>query len=275
MKSICNGKRYISTNMADSKKIVLIGAGNVATHLGLSLQQKGCEVVQVYSRTSESASLLADMLGVPYATSLAEVVCDADIYIVALKDAVFQELLPVIIKGREKALFVHTAGSLPMSLWEGTVSRYGVLYPMQTFSKQRAVNFEEVSFFVEASGVEELDTLKGLAGLLSPRVYEANSEQRKYLHLSAVFACNFTNHMYALSAHLLKRQHLPFEAMLPLIDETCRKVHELLPQDAQTGPAVRGDHNVMSNHLDLLCDEPEIKELYEKISESISRMNKV
>jgi predicted short-subunit dehydrogenase-like oxidoreductase (DUF2520 family) len=81
--------------------------------------------------------------------------------------------------------------------------------------------------------------------------------------------------MYALSAHLLKRQHLPFEAMLPLIDETCRKVHELLPQDAQTGPAVRGDHNVMSNHLDLLCDEPGIKELYEKISESISRMNKI
>ena len=262
--------------MAVSKKIVLIGAGNVATHLGVSLQQKGCEVVQVYSRTPESASLLAGILNVPYVTSLSEVACDADIYIVALKDAVFQELLPAIVKGREKALFVHTAGSLPMSLWEGAVSNYGVLYPMQTFSKQRAVNFEEVSFFVEASGAEDLKTLKEIAGLLSPRVYEANSEQRKYLHLSAVFACNFANHMYALSAHLLKQQNLPFEAMLPLIDETARKVHELLPQDAQTGPAVRDDRNVMSSHMDLLSDEPEIRELYEKISESIYRMgNKV
>ena len=262
--------------MAVSKKIVLIGAGNVATHLGVSLQQKGCKIVQVYSRTPESASLLAGLLNVPYATSLAEVVDDADIYIVALKDAVFQELLPAIVKGREKALFVHTAGSLPMSLWEGAVSKYGVLYPMQTFSKQRAVNFEEVSFFVEAGGAEDLKTLKEVAGLLSPRVYEANSEQRKYLHLSAVFACNFANHMYALSAHLLKRQNLPFEAMLPLIDETARKVHELLPQDAQTGPAVRDDRNVMSSHMDLLSDEPGIRELYEKISESIYRMgNKV
>ena len=262
--------------MAVSKKIVLIGAGNVATHLGVSLQQKGCEVVQVYSRTPESASLLAGILNVPYVTSLSEVACDADIYIVALKDAVFQELLPAIVKGREKALFVHTAGSLPMSLWEGAVSNYGVLYPMQTFSKQRAVNFEEVSFFVEASGAEDLKTLKEIAGLLSPRVYEANSEQRKYLHLSAVFACNFANHMYALSAHLLKQQNLPFEAMLPLIDETARKVHELLPQDAQTGPAVRDDRNVMSSHMDLLSDEPGIRELYEKISESIYRMgNKV
>lgn len=272
MKSICNGKRYISTNMADSKKIVLIGAGNVATHLGLSLQQKGCEVVQVYSRTSESASLLAGRLGVPYATSLAEVVCDADIYIVALKDAVFQELLPVIIKGREKALFVHTAGSLPMSLWEGVVSRYGVLYPMQTFSKQRAVNFEEVSFFVEASGVEELDTLKGLAGLLSPRVYESNSEQRKYLHLSAVFACNFTNHMYALSAGLLEKYGMPFDAMLPLIDETARKVHGLSPKEAQTGPAIRRDGNVMDKHLAMLSDDPVLQEIYQKISESIQTL---
>ena len=247
----------------------------MATHLGVSLQQKGCEVVQVYSRTPESAALLAGMLNVPDVTSLSEVACDADIYIVALKDAVFLELLPVIIKGREKALFVHTAGSLPMSLWKGAVSRYGVLYPMQTFSKQRAVNFEEVSFFVEASDAEELKTLKEIAGLLSPRVYEANSEQRKYLHLSAVFACNFANHMYALSAYLLKRQNLPFEAMLPLIDETSRKVHELLPQDAQTGPAIRGDHNVMSSHLELLSDEPGIRELYEKISESIYRMGKV
>ena len=276
MKNTCNGKKFISTSMADNKRVVLIGAGNVATHLGMALKRAGHEVMQVYSRTETSASALAERLGVPFAISLDEVFADADLYIVSVKDAVLQELLPSVVKGREGALFVHTAGSMPMDVWKGIAVRYGVLYPMQTFSKQRAVNFEEVSFFVEASGAEDLKTLKEIAGLLSPRVYEANSGQRKYLHLSAVFACNFANHMYALSAHLLKQQNLPFEAMLPLIDETARKVHELLPQDAQTGPAVRDDRNVMSSHMDLLSDEPEIRELYEKISESIYRMgNKV
>ena len=257
--------------MAVSKKIVLIGAGNVATHLGVSLQQKGCKIVQVYSRTPESASLLAGLLNVPYATSLAEVVDDADIYIVALKDAVFQELLPAIVKGREKALFVHTAGSLPMSLWEGAVSNYGVLYPMQTFSKQRAVNFEEVSFFVEASGAEDLKTLKEIAGLLSPRVYEANSEQRKYLHLSAVFACNFSNAVYNMASELLEKHGLPFEAMLPLIDEAARKVHRMSPTEAQTGPARRGDENVMNAHKAMLDDE--LANIYETLSNYIMKRN--
>ena len=272
MKSICNGKKCILTNMADSKKIVLIGAGNVATHLGLELKRKGFQVVQVFSRTEKSASELAGLLDVSYTTSLNAVVCDADIYVVALKDAAFQEQLPYIIKGREEALFVHTAGSLPMDVWKGHVPRYGVLYPMQTFSKSREIDFDKVSFFVEANTSGDLLLLKEIAGELSPKVYEATSEQRKYLHLSAVFACNFANHMYALSASLLKQYNLPFEAMLPLIDETARKVHELSPQEAQTGPAARGDMNVMSAHLELLADEPVYRELYEKISDSIQRL---
>lgn len=262
----------MSTSMGANKKIVLIGAGNVATHLGVGLQRGGCRIVQVYSRTEKSASELASRLSVPYTTSFAEVTAGADMYIVALKDDAFQEQLPNIIKGREGALFVHTAGSLPMSLWENRVTRYGVLYPMQTFSKQREVDFAKVSFFVEASGDEELQMLKEMAGLLSPNVYEATSGQRKYLHLSAVFACNFVNHMYAVSACLLKRKGLPFEAMLPLIDETARKVHELSPLKAQTGPAVRNDASVMRSHLELLADEPAFRELYEKISGSIHQM---
>lgn len=261
--------------MANIKKIVLIGAGNVATHLGIELKRKGFNITQVFSRTEKSASELASLLDVSYTTALQDVVYDADIYVVALKDSALHEQLPYIIKGRENALFVHTAGSLPMDVWKDYVSRYGVLYPMQTFTKSREVDFSKVSFFVEADRVEDLNLLKMIAGSLSPKVYEATSEQRKYLHLSAVFACNFSNHMYALSAYLLKQKNLPFEAMLPLIDETTRKVHELLPQEAQTGPAIRGDMNVMSAHLDLLTDEPLIRELYEKLSNSIYRFNDV
>jgi predicted short-subunit dehydrogenase-like oxidoreductase (DUF2520 family) len=143
---------------------------------------------------------------------------------------------------------------------------------MQTFSKAREVDFNSVSFFVEANGDSDLMVLKDMASALSPKVYEATSPQRTSLHMAAVFACNFTNHMYALSARLLEKNGLPFDAMLPLIDETARKVHELHPQDAQTGPAVRRDENVMGKHLTMLEDEPGIKEIYKMISDSIQEL---
>lgn len=250
-------------------RIVLIGAGNVATHLALALQKAGNEVVQVFSRTEESALRLAGRLGASFTTSVDALCTDADLYVAAVKDVALPELIPAIVKGREDALFVHTAGSLPMSLWKGYARRYGVLYPMQTFSKARTVDFSTVSFFVEALDGGDLEVLKALARSLSPKVYEATSEQRMYLHVAAVFACNFTNHMYALSARLLESKGLPFEAMLPLIDETARKVHELSPAQAQTGPAVRRDTNVMCKHSDMLADDPQLRELYEKISKSI------
>ena len=253
-------------------KIVLIGAGNVATHLGKAFLKKGINIVQIYSRTESSAIELAEILSVPYATSLGNIVCDADLYIVALKDVVLHELIPLIVKGRENAFFVHVSGSLPMNIWEGYAKNYGVLYPMQTFSKQREVDFREVSFFVEANHQIGIEALKDLAGKLSSKVYELTSEQRKYLHIAAVFACNFTNHMYALCDRLLKAQGVPFEVMLPLIDETARKVHELKPQDAQTGPAIRNDKNIIESHLNMLDDEPGLKEIYEMISNSIHRL---
>jgi predicted short-subunit dehydrogenase-like oxidoreductase (DUF2520 family) len=143
---------------------------------------------------------------------------------------------------------------------------------MQTFSKARKVDFASVSFFVEANHQADKEVLKELAGALSPKVYEATSAQRTYLHMAAVFACNFANHMYTLSAQLLEKNGLPFDAMLPLIDETARKVHGLHPHDAQTGPAIRGDENVMGKHLAMLADEPEIKEIYRIISNSIQEL---
>ena len=254
---------------AGKKRIVLIGAGNVATHLGVALQQAGWEIAQVYSRTEASASELANRLQVPFVTSIAEVCTDADVYIVAVKDDALKSLIPELVKGREGGLFVHTAGSVPMSVWESYCIRYGVFYPMQTFSKQKPVGFSKVPFFLEGDGAETLAMLKELACTLSEKVYDATSEQRMALHMAAVFACNFTNHMYALSAHLLEKNGLPFDAMLPLIDETARKVHELAPKAAQTGPAIRKDMDVMNKHLDMLSAEPELREIYKMISNSI------
>lgn len=245
-------------------KIALIGAGNLATNLGRALVVAGHTVCQVYSRTQESADALATKLGSRGTSNLSEVVTDAQLYIVALKDSVLDEVLPILLAGRGHALWVHTAGSVPMSVWsEHGLKHYGVLYPMQTFSKAREVDFAEIPFFLEASGKMEMDILRSVAASMSRRVYEADSEQRRYLHLSAVFACNFANAMYTASARLLEEHGLSFEAILPLIDETARKVHTLHPAEAQTGPAVRYDRNVIDKHLTMLDGHPLYRELYE------------
>ena len=254
--------------------VVFIGAGNLATNLAKALYYKGFRIVQVYSRTEESARALAEKVEADYTTDLQEISKDAKLYIVSLKDAAFVELLPQITEDKQKSLLVHTAGSIPMSVWEGHAERYGVFYPMQTFSKQREVDFQEVPFFIEAKRAEDTELLKAIASTLSEKVYEADSEQRKSLHLAAVFICNFTNHMYALAADLLEKYNLPFE-VLPLIDETARKVHELAPRDAQTGPAVRYDENVMSNHLAMLVDSPALQEIYKLMSKSIHEHHKL
>lgn len=249
--------------------VVFIGAGNLATNLAKALYRKGFRIVQVYSRTEESARALAGVVEAGYTTDLQDVSKEAKLYIVSLKDDALDELLPQITEGKQDALLVHTAGSIPMNIWEGYAVHYGVFYPMQTFSKQREVDFREVPFFIEARKAEDVNLLKAVAGTLSEKVYDANSEQRRSLHLAAVFTCNFTNHLYVLAAQLLEEYNLPFDVMLPLIDETAHKVHELAPRDAQTGPAVRYDENVICKHLSMLADTPALQEIYKLMSKSI------
>lgn len=256
----------------EDTSVVFIGAGNLATNLAKALYWKGFRIVQIYSRTEESAQSLAQIVEAEYTTDLSAVTVDAQLYIVSLKDTALVELLPKLVAGKKNALWVHTAGSIPMTIWEGYAERFGVFYPMQTFSKQREVDFRGIPIFVESNSEEDTQFLKDIASALSEKVYEATSDQRKSLHLAAVFTCNFTNHMYALAAELLKKYQLPFEVMLPLIDETARKVHELEPRAAQTGPAIRYDENVIDGHLQMLANEPEMQELYRLISQSIHRL---
>ncbi len=251
-------------------RIALIGAGNLATNLGLALVKAGHVVCQVYSRTQVSADALAVRLGSKGVSHLDEVSTKAQLYIVALKDSALDEVLPQLLPERGHALWVHTAGSVPLSIWPRYgLKHYGVFYPMQTFSKAHQVDFSEIPIFLEASGKMEMDILKDVASSMSRCVTEASSEQRRYLHLSAVFACNFANAMYAASARLLEEKGLSFDVMLPLIDETARKVHKMHPVDAQTGPAVRYDKNVIDKHLAMLDEHPFYRELYELTSRII------
>lgn len=253
-------------------KIVLIGAGNLATQLGLALTETPHTVVQLYSRTRESAAEAAVRLGCPYTTDLQNVTADADLYILAVKDSALPQLGQALItEARRHALFVHTAGSMPMELLrEAGARRYGVFYPMQTFSKRRRVDFSAIPCFTEAALPADAALLDELARDLGTVSYPLSSEKRRLLHLSAVFACNFANHCYALAGRIVEEAGIPFETLLPLIDETAAKVHELPPAAAQTGPAVRYDENVMATQLKLLeAFGEDLTKTYRVLSKSI------
>lgn len=249
-------------------RVVFVGAGNLATRLSLEMRKSGMSIGQVYSHTSEHAKILADELGCGWTVIPEEIVEDADLYVFSLKDAVLQDVIARVKPNN--GLWVHTAGSMPISVFEGLTARYGVVYPLQTFSKSREVDFKKIPFFLEANSSEDETVLGEVARALSNDVRFLSSEKRKNLHLAAVFACNFTNHMYALAEKILEEQQIPGEVLLPLIDETAAKVHVMSPAQAQTGPAIRYDENVINKHMAMLKD-PDMRNLYELISRSIHK----
>lgn len=252
-------------------KITLIGAGNLATNLGTSLLQYGHDILQVYSRTSASATALAETLGAYSTNDLYKISPDADLYIISISDSAISEIVPVLCEGKEKKVFLHTAGSIPMGVFEGMAMHYGVLYPMQTFSKNKKVSFKDIPCFIEGNDKMAFDIIRRLADEISDKVYTLDSNTRKHLHLAAVFACNFVNHCYEISSEILSKHGIPFDVMLPLIDETSKKIHTLTPFDAQTGPAIRYDENVIRMQSDMLRDNPMFKQIYECMSMSIYR----
>lgn len=252
-------------------KVVCLGAGNVATHLATALYEHSIDVIQVYSRTLESASALANQVGATPVTDLKEVIDYADIYLFSLKDSVLENVIAQM--PNNSRLWIHTAGSLSLDIFRNYTTHYGVLYPFQTFTKNRQLNWREIPIFVEASDNDSLNTIKAIAKQLSNKIFDLSSEERKYLHLTGVFACNFTNHMYTLSKQFLDKINLPFDVVLPLIDETVSKVHDLIPEEAQTGPAIRYDENVINKHLSLIEDDI-VKQIYKVISDNIHRISK-
>lgn len=247
--------------------IVLVGSGNVATQLGRAFKMAGQDIVQVWSRDIDHARELADTLASEPISDLFDLDRKADLYIISVKDEAIKELALELKVGDK--LIVHTSGSTGIDVLEGSSSKIGVFYPLQTFSKVKSVDFRQIPIAIEGNTPEVASTIHAIADRLSEKVIELSSEQRKALHVAAVFACNFTNHLYALSQELLTEQHLDFELLRPLITETANKVLLNDPINMQTGPAVRGDQSILDAHLDLLTGKPELKELYQKLSQSI------
>lgn len=249
-------------------KIVFIGAGNLATRLSLAMQRVGMQIGQVYSHTEASARQLATRLGCPWTNDLSALQEDGDLYVFSLKDTVLSDVISKVKPNN--GMWVHTAGSMSMSVFEGYAQRFGVLYPLQTFSKGRNVNFDVIPIFLEANTDKNADYLKNIASALSENVRFMSSEKRRSLHLAAVFACNFTNHIYTLSYKLLENESIPADVLLPLIDETVSKIHSMPPAAAQTGPAIRYDDNVINKHLAML-DDPDMQAIYRLLSQSIHK----
>lgn len=248
------------------QSIALIGAGKLATQLGKAFQNAGLKIVQVYSRTEKSAKELADLLDCPWTTKLAGL-ATSDLVLISVKDDALEAVLEQIQVN--KSILVHTAGSVPIEILEMHAGKYGVFYPLQTFSKKRDIDFSEIPVCLEANIPEVYQELEQLAGHLSKTVAAVNSEKRKVLHLAAVFTCNFVNHFYQIGNSLLGENELDFDLLKPLIRETAQKVMVMNPMDVQTGPAVRFDETIINTHLDLLSDKTELKKIYRLMSEHI------
>lgn len=250
--------------MERTLKAAIIGSGNVATHLAKKLSESTI-ITQIYSRNIDNARTLALATGAEAIDDLSLLTKDADIYIISVKD----DAIPDIAKqaGNSDALWVHTSGSVPIEALSSISPRYGVLYPMQTFSKEIDVDMEKVPVFIEGNDPESLDKIRLFAERINPNVREADSEARKKLHIAAVFACNFTNYLWGFSVDILKSIGQDLSVMEPLVKATFEKALKVSPHEGQTGPARRNDLKTIQKHLDEL--QGEAKDIYSLLSLNI------
>lgn len=247
-------------------KVVLIGSGNVAHHLIASFLQiqnfsNEFELIQVFSRSS-TVFLQLDASKI---TSDYNLIKEADIYIIAVSDSAITEVSNQI--PFKNKLVVHTSGSVSIDKLNNS-NRKGVFYPLQTFSKNKEINFKEIPIFIECQNEADLILLEKIAHLLSDSVYRIDSSQRKSLHVAAVFVNNFVNHLYKLANDICTEHQLPFEVLKPLIQETTEKIMIMQPENAQTGPASRNDIETIKSHLESITNENQ-KKIYELLTQSI------
>lgn len=252
-------------------RIVFVGAGNVATHLAKKIDESQ-EVVQVYSFHYENACVLAKTLkNAQPINDLAQLVSDADVYILSIKDDVLADISDKI--SFTSGLWLHTSGSVSIEVLKKRFPKCGVLYPLQTFSKEVDVDVSEVPFFIEGCNDATYNEIEQLAKMLSDKVFATDSSKRKILHIAAVFGSNFVNHLWCQADEILKEVGYDFEILLPLISTTLNKAKMVSPFEGQTGPARRGDIQIIESHEQMLNSNQ--VELYRLLSRSIMSKYKV
>lgn len=243
----------------------------MATHLALALNNAGVNILQVYSRTEDAAEILAKKVATTFTNVLQDIVPEADLYIISVADNALDQLISQLYLNDK--LVVHTSGSVQMDVLKKASRNYGVFYPLQTFSKSKDVEFRSIPICLEANKDANLHKLTELAKRISENVQVIDSEQRKKLHLAAVFACNFPNFMYSIAEEITRQADIDFEILRPLIKETAEKVMQINPDEAQTGPARRADQKIMDEHIKMLSQFPEFNEIYKLLSSAIQTQN--
>jgi predicted short-subunit dehydrogenase-like oxidoreductase (DUF2520 family) len=250
-------------------KISIIGSGNVAWHLAHTLDAARHTILQVYSRNTEKAQALANPLNAQVVNNISQLSDDIDVLLLCISDDAIETIAPDLIHHR--CLIAHTSGAMNMELLKNTSPFYGVFYPLQTLSAGKKVNFYEVPVCVEGNNGASEKILFALGNTISNKVQYINSQERKYLHLAAVFANNFTNALYAKAAEILEQQKLNFDLLRPLILETAQKIQKLPPSEAQTGPAKRHDENTINKHLDLLPEGSDKAKIYRLLTDTLKK----
>lgn len=243
---------------------VIIGSGNVAYHLAKAFVLNKIPLTQIFGRNEKELNKISGELNIPYST---ENLNEADLYIICVSDHSVEDVSGIITA--KDCLVAHTSGSLPKEILMGNY-RKSSFYPLQTFSKSKAMDYSKIPFFIEAEDEGDRKILFNIACRISKNVMESTYEKRKYIHLTAVFACNFVNHLFARAKEISDSQEIPFDYFLPLIDETVQKIYEIDPKAAQTGPAVRNDKRVLELHEQLLNGES--LEIYKTMNLSIKKM---
>ncbi|AWI26558.1 Rossmann-like and DUF2520 domain-containing protein [Flavobacterium pallidum] len=248
-------------------KVSIIGSGNVAGHLVQAFAKSdSVELIQLFSRKKDAGITLPENISLVHDFAALE---EADLYIIAVTDGVIAEIsgeLP--FKNR---LIAHTSGTMPLETI-GDDNRKAVFYPLQTFSKNKAVDFREIPICIEAQFAADFQLLERTARAISDKTYAINSDQRKALHVAAVFANNFTNHLYQIADEICRENQMPFDILKPLIVETASKILQLSPSEAQTGPAKRNDSKTIAAHEAFLSDYK--KDIYHILTESIQQHGK-
>lgn len=260
---------YYSSSLS---KIVLIGSGNVGFHLAQRFFEKKIQILQLFSRTETRAKTLAQQIQTSYTTDLNNINTNADLYMLAIRDdaisKVAQQLRTIL---PDNPLVVHTSGSTPSKIFADYFQRYGVFYPLQSFSVTRPANFEQIPICVDAANEKDLEKLENLAQIISPKVHRISDEQRAILHVAAVFVNNFSNHLFHIGESILEKEQLPFDLLRPLINETTAKIQNHRPKDMQTGPAIRNDKATIERHLKYLKLFPEFEKIYTVMTEGIKQ----
>lgn len=247
--------------------IVIIGSGNVAEVLASAFTKAGHAPIQIFSRNTEAGRRIAEKCDCGH-TSAPHEIKPAGLYVIAVSDKAISTVSDSIDFG--DAVVAHTSGSTDINTLSRKITDKAVLYPLQTFTKGREVDFREVPVMVEGTTGKALDTITKAAGILSGNVTEVASKQRAMIHVAAVFACNFTNHMYSISEMLANCAGTDFSILKPLIRETADKaLAAQSPSDTQTGPAIRNDFQTKALHCDILAEKADLKNMYTNLSNHI------